>query len=105
MRRCNFWAIGLLAMGFAGAAEPPKTEQAQQEISQEEAYTIGKELFERLAPVEIKTAYEFPDKAQWDEFAARLQTALESNDLAGLAQYEPEVRAGVPPSRLAPPRS
>lgn len=102
MRRCNFWIIGLLATGFAGATGAPKAEPAQQEVAQEEAFAIGKELFDRLAPEEIKARYEFPDKAQWDKFAARLQAALESNDLAGLAQYETEAREVLAVLRALP---
>jgi 2',3'-cyclic-nucleotide 2'-phosphodiesterase (5'-nucleotidase family) len=40
-------------------------------------------------------AFEFPSKQEWDEFAARLQAALESNDLRRLAAYEPEARAAL----------
>jgi len=50
-------------------------------------YQIGKTLFDQLAPPEIKEQYEFPSKEQWDEFAARLQHALESNDLTALGAY------------------
>jgi membrane-bound lytic murein transglycosylase D len=101
----NFWSLGLLSAVAAGATavEPPKAAPtAPQEISSDELYQAGKDLFETFAPPEIKAQYEFPDKAQWDDFAARLQRALESNDLTGLAQYEPEARAALSALRALP---
>ncbi|HEX2862353.1 MAG TPA: transglycosylase SLT domain-containing protein [Lacunisphaera sp.] len=44
----------------------------------------------------------FPSKQEWDEFAARLQAALESNDLRRLAAYEPEARAALVALRALP---
>lgn len=63
---------------------------------------IGRQLFEEYAPEEIKEEFEFPSKADWDEFAARLQQALESNDLRRLAAYEPEARAALLALRALP---
>ena len=95
--------FGLLGAVCAIAAEPPKAAPAApNEISADDVYQAGKELFDELAPAEIKAQFEFPDKAQWDNFATRLQTALESNDLAGLAQLEPEARAALTALRALP---
>jgi membrane-bound lytic murein transglycosylase D len=46
--------------------------------------------------------FEFPSKQEWDEFAARLQAALESNDLRRLSAYEPEARAALVALRALP---
>ena len=94
----NYWSFGLLGAVFATAAEPP----AQPEVSSDGLYQAGKDLFDAFAPPEIKAQYEFPDKARWDEFAARLQRALESNDVTGLVQYEPEARAALTALRALP---
>jgi membrane-bound lytic murein transglycosylase D len=96
------WTLGVLAAAGATAAEPPPKEPPPKEASPDELYQAGKDLFDSLAPPEVKAQFEFPDKAQWDAFAARLQTALESNDLAGLAQYEPEARAALTALRTVP---
>jgi membrane-bound lytic murein transglycosylase D len=62
----------------------------------------GRQLFEAYAPDEVKEQFEFPSKQDWDEFAARLQAALESNDLRRLAAYEPEARAALVALRALP---
>ncbi len=96
MKLRNHWTIGLLGTVLATAAEPPKAgPPAPNEVSTDQLYEAGKALFEEFAPAEIKERFEFPDKAQWDNFAARLQGALESNDLSALAQFEPEARAAL----------
>lgn len=86
----------MLGAVCTGAAGPPKAKPpAPEEVSADELYEAGKELFDTLAPPAVKEQFEFPDKAQWDAFVLRLQAALESNDLAALAQYEPEARAAL----------
>ncbi len=61
----------------------------------DDLFRIGKQLFDQLAPDEIKAQYDFPSKEQWDAFAARLQHALESEDLSALAGYVDEGRAAL----------
>ena len=65
-------------------------------------YALGQQLFDQLAPPEIKAQYEFPSKTQWDEFAIRLQRALEGDDLRALATYAPEGRAALTALRAFP---
>jgi 2',3'-cyclic-nucleotide 2'-phosphodiesterase (5'-nucleotidase family) len=71
-------------------------------LDTEAALELGRQLFETYAPDEIKEAFEFPSKQEWDDFAARLQAALESNDLRRLAAYEPEARAALVALRALP---
>jgi membrane-bound lytic murein transglycosylase D len=80
----------------APPAQPPATP------STDELFEAGKELFEQYAPESIKDQYEFPSKAEWDAFAARLQGALDRNDLAELAKYEGEARAALTALRILP---
>jgi membrane-bound lytic murein transglycosylase D len=68
----------------------------------DELFQLGQQLFDQLAPPEIKAQYEFPSRPQWDEFAARLQKALEGDDLAALADYAPQARAALPALQLFP---
>jgi membrane-bound lytic murein transglycosylase D len=103
MKLSNGWGLGLLGAVLAAAAEPPATNPpAPQEISPDEIYQAGKDLFDAVAPPEIKAQYAFPDKAQWDAFAARLDAALKSNSLGDLAQYEPEAQAALVALRALP---
>ncbi len=95
------WSFGLLGMTLAIAAEPPK-EAAPPAPTSDELYESGKELFDALAPAEIKERFEFPDKAKWDSFAVRLQQALESSQLEKLAGLEPEAQTVLAALRAVP---
>lgn len=83
------------------AAFPEPTEETELP-SAEALFALGQQLFDAYAPEEIKAEYEFPSKQDWDEFALRLQAALESNDLSRLAAYEPEARAALLALRAIP---
>ncbi len=87
MNLCRHLLPGLLAASLAAAAEP-----AGGRTGADDLYQAGKDLFEAYAPDEVKAEYEFPDKAQWDRIAGRLQAALDGDDPAALAQLEPEAR-------------
>lgn len=103
MKLRHLWIIALLGTALATAAEPPKAvPPPSNEVSSDDLYQMGKELFDTYASPEVKAEFEFPDKARWDAFAVRLQAALESNDLAGLAQYEPEARAALAALKTLP---
>lgn len=86
------WLCALIASALV-AAEPAKTTAPPPEA--DDLYEAGKALFDELAPPEVKAEFEFPSKEQWDEFAARLQHALDNDDLTALAAYEPEARAAL----------
>lgn len=75
---------------------------AAEEPAFDKLYETGKALFDQFAPEEVKEEYEFPSKDQWDEFAVRLQQALQSEDLAELAAYEEEARTALQALRLLP---
>jgi membrane-bound lytic murein transglycosylase D len=78
------------------------TIQAAEEPALDKLFETGKALFDQFAPKEIKEQYEFPSKAQWDEFAARLQRALESEDLSELLVHEEEARMALQALRAIP---
>ena len=88
--------LGLFVV-LPAAAQTPATPPAADDL-----YKLGKQLFDDLAPPEIKEQYEFPSKEQWDAFAARLQRALENDDLAALGAYVPEARAALTALRALP---
>ena len=78
------------------------TMQAAEEPALDKLFETGKALFDQFAPEEIKEQYEFPSKAQWDEFAARLQRSLESEDLSELLVHEEEARTALQALRAIP---
>jgi len=77
----------------------PREEPA---LTPDQLYDAGKALFDEFAPPEIKQQFEFPSKEQWDEFAVKLQRALEGDSVQGLAAYEPQARAALVALRSLP---
>ena len=96
--RVKTFSLGLVlsVVPLAGAAEAPA------EPSLDKLFETGKALFDQYAPDEIKEQYEFPSKAQWDEFAGRLQHALQSEDPAELLAFENEARSALTALRAFP---
>jgi membrane-bound lytic murein transglycosylase D len=91
-----------MSLSVTSAAQEPAKPAEEETPSLDQLYETGKSLFDQFAPAEIKEQYEFPSKEQWDQFAARLQHALENDNLAELAQYLPEARAALPALRALP---
>ncbi len=96
------WGLLLLCGVACAAAEPAPPAKPAAETQPESLLTAAQQLFEEYAPDEIKERFEFPSEKEWDEFAGRLQQALESNDLRRLASYEPEARAALAALQLLP---
>jgi len=92
----------LAAQTVAPAPAPPPPAAQPATPSTDDLFQLGQQLFDQLAPPEIKAQYEFPSRQQFDEFAARLQTALEGDDLRALAEYAPQARAALPALQLFP---
>ena len=84
------------------AAEPSPPAKPPDLPSSDELYKAGKSLFDAYAPPEVKAQYEFPSRERWNDFATRLQQALDNNDLAALAAYENEARAALAALRVLP---
>jgi len=78
---------------------PPPGGQAP---SNDELYQMGRQLFDQYAPPDVKAQYEFPTKAQFDDFMARLDKALDEGSLVDLAEYEPQARAALAALRTIP---
>jgi membrane-bound lytic murein transglycosylase D len=100
MRSFRYLLSGALVPAILAA--PPAATPPRSEPTADELFQLGQQLFDQLAPPEIKAQYEFPSKQQWDEFAVRLQKALQGDDLAALADYAPQARAALPALRLFP---
>ncbi len=94
----------LMTFSFAADSTPgPAPASATPSApSTDDLFALGQQLFEQFAPAEIKAQYEFPSKSHWDEFATRLQRALEGDDLRALTAYAPEGRAALTALRLFP---
>ena len=104
MRPLRRLSLLTLALTPALLAAQPATRPPAQPTppATDDLFQLGQQLFDQLAPPEIKAQYEFPSKQQWDDFAARLQKALEGDDLRALADYAPQARAALPALRLFP---
>jgi membrane-bound lytic murein transglycosylase D len=71
-------------------------------LTPDQLYDLGKSLFDQYAPPEFKAEYEFPSKEQWDEFALKLQRALDGDSPEELAAYEPQARAALSALQMLP---
>jgi len=96
-RRC--WLPRLVGLALAVAlplpAQTPPAAPAAAPASTDELFRLGQQLFDQLAPPEIKAQYEFPTREQWDAFALRLQATLEEGSLEELAAYSGEARTAL----------
>jgi len=88
----------------SSAATPaaPPTNAPQGGDSTGDLYQMAKNLFDENAPPEIRAEYEFPERAQFLDFAARLQAAMDGGSLGDLAAFAPEARAVLAALRLSP---
>ena len=97
--------LGLLLVCGAALAAPapaPPPKPAAEPAQEIDLHETARQLFDTFAPAEIKAQYDFPSRRQWDEFAARFQRALDSENLAALTVYEPEARAALAALQLFP---
>lgn len=94
------WSLVPVVVATGFAAEPAAEEEGL--ISLDEAYEVGRNLFDTYAPDEIKEQYEFPDKARWDRVVKGLQAALAGNDPKALLPFESDVREAVAALRRFP---
>jgi len=89
----------LLAAVTAFADTPAS---AKASTSDDDMFAQGKALFDAYAPPEIKEQFEFPTRAKWDEFVARLEKTRETGSFVELAAYEPEAKAALAALRVLP---
>lgn len=93
----------LSGVATARAAQPaPPSASAAALSESDELFRIGQQLFEHLAPAEIKEQFDFPTKERWDAFAAKFQRALEGNSLEELASCAADGRAALSALRMVP---
>ncbi|HVU25474.1 MAG TPA: lytic transglycosylase domain-containing protein [Opitutus sp.] len=104
MKRWRRATAVAVAAGLGGvtmlAEETPK--QSEDAPSADDVYEQAKSLFDQYAPPELKEQFDFPTREQWDRFAAKLQQALENDDLGALAAYLPQARAALLALRAIP---
>lgn len=91
--------VGVVLAGLSAftvlKAQPEATAETQ-------LFSLGQALFDAYAPAEIKAEFAFPTRAQWDEFAARLEKTRQTGSLAELAAYEAEARVALLALRALP---
>jgi membrane-bound lytic murein transglycosylase D len=66
----------------------------------DELYKAAQQLFEQLASPEIKAQFEFPTKAQWNDFESRFMAVLQGDSLEELAAYAPQARSALTALRM-----
>lgn len=92
----------LLAVGVAGAAEPSADGAAALAKESEEMFRLGRALFDRLAPAEVKAQYDFPTKERWDAFVAKFQRAMAGDSLEELGSLAADGRSALSALRFVP---
>lgn len=96
--------ISALLPGAGAAQNSPSTPapKAAPTSDTDDLFKLGQQLFNDLAPPEIKAQFEFPTKERWDAFAGRIQQALQGDSLEDLAAYGAEARAALTAVRALP---
>ena len=92
--------LALLASGRGSAAQPAPP--AVNGIESDALYHVGKQLFDHLAPDEVKSQYDFPTKERWDALIVKFQRALEGDSLQELASCAAEGRVALSGLRMVP---
>jgi membrane-bound lytic murein transglycosylase D len=87
-------AVFVTAAGLVRAQ--PRSSPTNPPPESAELYEAARQLFEQFAPEEIKQQYEFPSRAEWDDFVGRLQSALEGNRLDYIEGAKAAARAAPP---------
>ena len=93
------------ALALSLAAPLPAAQPAPPGALTEEMDTLfhaGRQLFELLAPADVKAQFEWPTKERWDSFVKKFQRALEGDSLEDLADCAREGREAVNTLRLVP---
>lgn len=85
-----------------GATASPGGSAGSDTPSASDLYDTGKELFDTLAPPEIKQQYEFPSRDRFNAFMAKLQQTIDNGSLEELAAYEPQARIALAWLRTQP---
>src|SRR5688572_17282813 len=84
-RSVTYYVTLCLSLQLACAAPAESAAPTLSPDESEELFRAGKQLFDQLAPAELKARFEFPTKAEWDAFTARFMRALEGDSLEDLA--------------------
>ena len=101
MNICVRWSLlGMVTVTGFAAAPPPQEEEGL--FSADDVYEVGKNLFDQLAPPEIKEQFEFPDRARWNDTIRRFQAALADTDPQALIPLEDDVRGALTVLRQLP---
>ena len=85
------------------AAQPaPASADASIGAETDALFRVGQQLFEQLAPAEVKAQYEFPTKERFDAMVAKFKRALEGDSLDELASCAAEGRSALSALRMVP---
>jgi membrane-bound lytic murein transglycosylase D len=90
------------AAGFAADAPAPTAAPAASVPDSDDVYQAARQLYDQLAPPEVKQEYDFPSRQQFEAFAQTLQAALDGDSLEELAKHESEARSALAFLRSSP---
>lgn len=99
MRRC---VLALFLTVGAGLRAQPAEVEEEWVVDTEGLFELGRALFEDYAPDDIQAEFRFPAREEFDDFAARLQRALQEGSLEDLADYKTEAQAALIALRAFP---
>jgi membrane-bound lytic murein transglycosylase D len=94
--------IALTVNGVRAAQPASPADAAAAEAELDRLHRIGEQLFQHLAPAEIKAQFDFPTKERWDAFVKKFRRALEGDSLEDLAACAAEGRAALQALRTVP---
>lgn len=109
--RCGVFALWIIVTYYVTmtrAAEPVAAETGSAAKANagpaeaDEWYRLGRELFEQMAPAEVKAQVDFPTPEQFQATWARLQRALQGDSLAEFAELAREGRQALTLLRTVP---
>ncbi|MCF3650072.1 lytic transglycosylase domain-containing protein [Synoicihabitans lomoniglobus] len=91
-----------LSIGVVLRAQQQAAVEDEWVVDTEGLFELGRALFEEHAPDDIKAQFRFPSRDEFDEFAVRLQRALQEGSLDDLADYRAEAQAALIAVRAFP---
>ena len=101
-RPLKLLATTILGLACAARAlgESPTPTPAEADV-----YDTAKQLFDQLAPDDVKQQVAFPSREEFEEFSRALDGAMAGDSLDALAKYEPQARDLLEVLRAAPDAS
>lgn len=97
------WLSLVADPGLVFAAQPPPpAAEAAMDAELDRLFWVGRQLFDYLAPADVKAKYDFPTKERWDVLVAKFKRAFEGDSLEELASLAEDGRTALSALRMIP---